>query len=78
MAFLHEGRLLLGCVDQENVGVAAPADFEGLARPDCDDVDAAAALRLEVGQDGLDQPRVDGARRGRQPQHGRLRHRAGR
>ncbi len=51
MAFLHEGRLLLGRVDEQHVGVAAPAEFEGLARPDRDDVDAAArtATRSRAG-----------------------------
>ena len=48
VAFLHEGRLLLRRVDEQHVGVAAPAELEGLSRADGHDVDAAAALRLEV------------------------------
>ena len=48
MALFHEGGFLLGRVDQEDVGVAAPAEFEGLPRADRHDVDTAAALRLEL------------------------------
>ena len=68
MALFHEGGFLLGSMDQQDIGVAAAAELEGLARADRHDVDAAPALRLELRKNGLEESRVHRAGRRRQLQ----------
>jgi hypothetical protein len=68
-------------VDQDDVGVAAPAEFERLPRADGDDVHPTVAELLECREDRPEQARVVRAR-GRRQAHdtgrcGWLRHREG-
>ncbi len=59
-------------MDEDDVGVARLAQFDGLAGADGDDVDAGVVQGLEAGQDGLQQAGVGRAGGRRQTQDLRL------